>query len=509
MPWPFVPKHSMQMPIQMQHQRMQHHQHIDEPSSLDAAAPDFTILPMPHQQLMHHQQYMSMHHHEQNMSHWPNIDMQHFQQNMLERKVLELTYANSELTLAVATAVAATAAATAPRHQHHDFATPAPPAPPPSPVRGIDIQSHTFRYDLLLEATNKFNKRLGVGGFGSVFEGVIASGTRVAVKRLEVDIELDPAGVQRSQMIKQMQTEVQILFTVQHPNIVQLLGSSTDGKEPCLVYALMEGGSLQDRLACSGVWKVALTAKERILVLSDVARGLAYLHTYHNIIHRDVKCANILLDRNCVGRLGDFGIAKSTTDAAGVMATHVQTGHVVGTHVYMSPEYKNGELSTKVDAYAFGLVVLEALTGYSILTPAPGYINLLCLFEEELDSADKLLAHLDKRASTSWDPHKAKRVPTLHSIAERCLEHRRKRRPNIVDVIPELEAVRQEIEALAPQCPETDNRECVVCFETGSNVEWMMLRPCGHVCVCRACCEGLHTCPLCRQAVSESFLAFF
>jgi len=69
-------------------------------------------------------------------------------------------------------------------------------------------------------------------------------------------------------MIKQMQTEVQTLSTVQHPNIVQLLGSSTDGEEPCLVYALMEGGGLQDRLACSGVWKVALTARERIFVLS-------------------------------------------------------------------------------------------------------------------------------------------------------------------------------------------------------------------------------------------------
>ena len=256
----------------------------------------------------------------------------------------------------------------------------------------------------------------------------------------------------RSQMIEQMQTEVQTLSTVQHPNIVQLLGSSTDGEEPCLVYALMEGGSLQDRLACSGVWKVALTARERIFVLS---------------------------------------------------------GHVVGTHVYMSPEYKNGQPSTKIDAYAFGLVMLEALTGYSILTPATGYINLLCMFEEELDTADKLLPHLDKRLpSTSWDPHEAQQIATLHSIAERCLEHRRNRRPEILDIIPELEAVCQEIEALEPERPETDNQECVMCFESGSDVSWMMLRPCGHVCVCSTCCTGLDSCPLCQQAVLESFLAF-
>jgi serine/threonine protein kinase len=126
----------------------------------------------------------------------------------------------------------------------------------------------------------------------------------------------------------------------------------------------MEGGTLQDRLTCRGSSAlVPLTANERILVLSDVARGLAYLHSEVRVIHRDVKSANVLLDEGCRDRVGDFGIAKSLNDInAGITVTHMQTERVMGTQVYMTPEYMRGELSTKVDSFAFGLVVLETLT---------------------------------------------------------------------------------------------------------------------------------------------------
>ncbi len=123
---------------------------------------------------------------------------------------------------------------------------------------------------------------------------------------------------------------------------------------------------------------VPLTANERVLVLSDVARGLAYLHSEVRVIHRDVKSANVLLDRGCHGRVGDFGIARSLNDNH-ITATHMHTEHVMGTQVYMAPEYKNGELSTKVDAFAFGLVVLETLTGLPVCSPAPGHHNLLSM----------------------------------------------------------------------------------------------------------------------------------
>ena len=137
---------------------------------------------------------------------------------------------------------------------------------------------------------------------------------------------------------------------------------------PCLVYALMEGGSLQDRLACRGSDAVPLTVNERILVFSDTTRGLTYLHSEVCVIHRDVKSANVLLDEGCRDRIGDFGIARSLKDkGGGITFTDLQTEHVMGTQVYMTPEYHHdGEMSTKVDAFAFGLVIIKTLTGYAV-----------------------------------------------------------------------------------------------------------------------------------------------
>ncbi len=126
-------------------------------------------------------------------------------------------------------------------------------------------------------------------------------------------------------MIDEIRTEVEVLSQVHHVNIVPLLGSSKDGMAHCLVYALMEGGSLQDRLACNNsVASVPLTANERILVLSDVTRGLDYLHSQVRVIHRDVKSVNVLLDEGYRGRIGDFGISRSLKDnGGGITCTHL------------------------------------------------------------------------------------------------------------------------------------------------------------------------------------------
>ena len=147
---------------------------------------------------------------------------------------------------------------------------------------------------------------------------MLASGTQIAVKQLQ-----DTADGQREQMY----TEVEVLSRVQHPNIVPLLGWSEEGAA-CVVYALMEGGSLEERLACTG-GRAALTASERRMAFSDVARGP--LPAPEGVIHRDVKSANVLIDRGCVGRIGDFGIAKSVKcSQGGTAATHLHT-QAIGT----------------------------------------------------------------------------------------------------------------------------------------------------------------------------------
>jgi interleukin-1 receptor-associated kinase 4 len=161
-------------------------------------------------------------------------------------------------------------------------------------------------------------------------------------------------------MTDQMRTEVEVL-SQQHVNIMPLLGSSKDGMASCLVYALMEGGSLQNRLPCRDIGAlVSLTDNERIVVLSADARGLTFLHSPVPVIHRDVKSANMLLDRGYQGRISDFGFVEYHNDNyTGITSTHMQTEHVMGTQAYMEPECIRGNLSMKVGAFAFGLVVLE------------------------------------------------------------------------------------------------------------------------------------------------------
>ena len=226
-------------------------------------------------------------------------------------------------------------------------AVPAPAVPALAP-RGSPVAR--FKFADLLVATGNFEKQLGSGGSGSVFHGTLkSSATKIAVKKLEFAAGSDVQGA-----LIHMQTEIEVLSQVCHPNMIPLLGWSDDGEAPCLVYALAAGGSLQDRLACREN-AVPLTARERILVLSDVARGLAYLHAQVRVVHRDVKSANVLIDNGCVGRIGDFGIARSVRDTCGVTATLLQTQAPMGTTIYMSPECMLGDLSYKVDAFAFGL----------------------------------------------------------------------------------------------------------------------------------------------------------
>ena len=132
----------------------------------------------------------------------------------------------------------------------------------------------TFTHADLAAATRNFLEKLGGGGFGDVYLGCLPSGTQIAVKVLTQDPALgDAAGLPSSE---QLAVEANV-SEVSHPNIVPLLGLAVDGPQPCLVYAHMEGGALDDRLKRAN-GRRALTANERILVLSDIARGLAYLH---------------------------------------------------------------------------------------------------------------------------------------------------------------------------------------------------------------------------------------
>ncbi|KAL2894543.1 hypothetical protein RDABS01_010452 [Bienertia sinuspersici] len=203
-------------------------------------------------------------------------------------------------------------------------------------------------------ATGEFDpsNKLGEGGFGAVYKGTLSDGRVVAVKQLSVSSKQG-----KSQFI----TEIATISAVQHRNLVKLYGCCLDGKNRLLVYEYLQNKSLDKVLF--GDSNLELNWAQRFEVCLGVARGLTYLHQESRlrIVHRDVKSSNILLDSDLNPKISDFGLAKLYDDKK----THMSTG-VAGTVGYLAPEYAmRGHLTEKVDVFAFGVVILEVISGRS------------------------------------------------------------------------------------------------------------------------------------------------
>ncbi|XP_070762864.1 interleukin-1 receptor-associated kinase 4 isoform X4 [Enoplosus armatus] len=218
----------------------------------------------------------------------------------------------------------------------------------------------SFLYNELMKMTGNFDDRpisgggcrLGEGGFGTVYKGLV-NDKPVAVKKLNPmdDVSLDELRVQFSQ-------EIETLKVLKHENLVDMVGFSCDGQHPCLVYAFMANGSLLDRLACLEE-SPPLSWPQRCLIAEGIARGLEYLHSNHHI-HRDVKSANILLDEEFVAKISDFGLTRASAKRT---STTMMTERIVGTRAYMAPEALRGEITPRSDVFSFGVVLLELLSG--------------------------------------------------------------------------------------------------------------------------------------------------
>ncbi|XP_067357490.1 interleukin-1 receptor-associated kinase 4 isoform X2 [Channa argus] len=263
--------------------------------------------------------------------------------------------------------------------------------------------------------------RLGEGGFGTVYRGLL-NDRPVAVKKLGTmdDISLDELRIQFNQ-------EIQTLKVLKHENLVDMIGFSCDGQHPCLVYALMTNGSLLDRLACMED-TIPLCWRQRCLIAEGSARGLEYLHCYHHI-HRDVKSANILLDETFVAKISDFGLTRASAKHT---STTMMTERIVGTRAYMAPEALRGEITPKSDVFSFGVVLLEILSG---LPPADENREpqFLMEFRYDIDDEDEELTleeFVDKKM-TDWE---MSQIESVYSLACNCLHDRKNRRPVIKQV---------------------------------------------------------------------------
>ena len=277
---------------------------------------------------------------------------------------------------------------------------------------------------------------LGEGGFGKVYKGWIdvnpAKGSTAMVVAVK---KLNPESVQG---MEQWQSEVNFLGRISHPNLVKLLGYCMEDNELLLVYEFMAKGSLENHLFRRGAIYEPLPWSLRLKILIGAARGLAFLHSSERqIIYRDFKASNILLDSHFNPKLSDFGLAKHGPDDG---ESHVTT-RVMGTYGYAAPEYvSTGHLYVKSDVYGFGVVLLEMLCGLRALDPSrpSEKLNLVNWAKPLLSDRRRLTQLMDSRLEGQYHARGAFRAAQL---TLKCLAGEPKSRPSMKEVVEALEQI--------------------------------------------------------------------
>ncbi|KAK9134255.1 hypothetical protein Syun_013585 [Stephania yunnanensis] len=292
-------------------------------------------------------------------------------------------------------------------------------------------QLKRFAWRELQLATDAFSEKnvLGQGGFGKVYKGVLVDGTKIAVKRL-TDYE-SPGGEQA------FLREVEMISVAVHRNLLRLIGFCTTPSERLLVYPFMQNLSVAYRLREIKPGEPVLDWPTRKRVALGTARGLEYLHEHCNpkIIHRDVKAANVLLDKDYEAVVGDFGLAKLVD----VRRTNVTT-QVRGTMGHIAPEYlSTGKSSERTDIFGYGIMLLELVTGqraidFSRLEDEDDV--LLLDHVKKLEREKKLDAIVDRNLNGKYDD---KELEIMIQVALLCTGASPEDRPSMSEVVRMLD----------------------------------------------------------------------
>lgn len=290
-------------------------------------------------------------------------------------------------------------------------------------------KSVEFSYEELAAATNNFNvaNKIGEGGYGSVYLATLR-GQKMAVKRMNL------------QATREFLAELQVLTRVHHTNLVQLIGYCTV-ESLFLIYEYVNNGTL-DRHLHSRDNLPPLSWEARVQIALDAARGLEYIHehTKPTYIHRDVKSSNILIDMQLHAKVADFGLTKLTESVSGSYPTRL-----VGTFGYMSPEYARfGDVSPKIDVYAFGVVLFEILSAKEAIVRigptnsdlAGNQRGLVTMFEEVLtDREDALRSLMDPALGGDYP---IDIVWKMAKLAGSCTQENPELRPSMRTVVVAL-----------------------------------------------------------------------
>ncbi|KAJ8568810.1 hypothetical protein K7X08_032441 [Anisodus acutangulus] len=278
-----------------------------------------------------------------------------------------------------------------------------------------------FSLNSILIATDNFSNaaKLGQGGFGPVYKGKFPEGADLAVKRLSSH---------SGQGVEEFKTEVTLIAKLQHRNLVRLLGYCVEKNEKILLYEYMPNKSL-DTFIFDHTFNRLLDWRGRFEIILGIARGLLYLHqdSRLRIIHRDLKTSNILLDEEMTAKISDFGLARIIEGKS----TEANTNRVVGTYGYMSPEYAlEGLFSIKSDVFAFGVVVLEIISGTRNMeffedVNLTGYVWRLWMKDRALDMMDQTIV------DSCYD----KEMIKLVNVALLCVQEDPADRPTMSTVV--------------------------------------------------------------------------
>lgn len=276
---------------------------------------------------------------------------------------------------------------------------------------GIASPSGILRYSYkdIQKATQNFTTILGQGSFGPVYKATLNPG-EVAVKVLASNSK---------QGEKEFQTEVSLLGRLHHRNLVNLVGYCVDKGQHMLIYEFMSNGSLANLLYGEG--ERILSWDERLQIALDIAHGIEYLHegAVPPVIHRDLKSANILLDRSMRAKVADFGLSKEEVFDG-------RNSGLKGTYGYIDPVYvSTNNFTMKSDIYSFGIIIFELITSIHPQQNLMEYINLASMSHDGVDEI------LDKKLAGECNVDE---VRGLASIAHKCLHKLPRKRPSIAEV---------------------------------------------------------------------------
>ena len=324
-------------------------------------------------------------------------------------------------------------------------------------AKAVEGSLVAFGYRDLQNVTKNFSEKLGGGGFGSVFKGILPDSTVIAVKKLE----------SISQGEKQFRTEVSTIGTIQHVNLVRLRGFCSEGTKKLLVYDYMPNGSLDSHLfheKNSGV----LDWKTRYQIALGTARGLVYLHEKCRdcIIHCDIKPENILLDAELCPKVADFGLAKLVGREFSRVLTTMR-----GTRGYLAPEWISGvAITAKADVYSYGMMLFEFVSGRRNSEPsADGKIRFFPTWAASLiTQGGDVLSLLDPRLEGNADVEEVTRICRL---ACWCIQDEETHRPPMGQVVQILEGVLGVNLAPVPRSLQVfvDDQEHIIFFTESSS----------------------------------------